>query len=222
MSSRPRRTLWALAALAFALPALAQEAPPAVKPSSRPEEENVTAAPERRLEYRIVPDKSDLSFELSTTLHLVRGKAAAWDGEVRVEPHEPGIVHARIDIKAASLMSGSKGRDADMRDQVLEAARFPDIVFEAKSYKGNLQGFGAGKAYTVELTGDLTIHGVTRPVQASVECSVFADHAFLAGEVPIHWKEFGLRDMSKFFNKVRDPMTVFFRLWAVPASSPAP
>lgn len=221
MSSVLRRAARALAALAFALPALAQEEPPPPgKTSSQPDQENVTAAPERRLDYRILPEKSDLSFELSTTLHLVRGKATAWSGEVRVEPHEPGVVHARLNIKAASLVSGSKGRDADMHDKVLEADRFPDIVFEAKTYKGSLLGFGAGKAYTVELTGDLTIHGVTRPVQASVECNVFADHAFLAGEVPIHWKEFGLRDMSKFFNRVRDPMTIFFRLWAVPADSP--
>ncbi len=217
--------LWlgASAALALAIPLSAQD-PTSIfgEVSPRQEPENVTAAPVRRLEYRIVPEKSDLSFELPTTLHLVRGKVTAWKGEVLVEPAEPGIVHASIDIKAASLVSGSRGRDADMHEKVLEADRFPDIVFEAKSYKGNLSEFGPGKAVTVELTGELTIHGVTRPVQTSVECNVFADHAFLAGEVPIHWKEFGLRDMSRFFNKVKDPMTVFFRLWAVPENSPAP
>ena len=184
--------------------------------SPRTETENVTAPPPRPLHYRFVPEKSDLSFELPTTLHLVRGKVTAWRGEVSVDPGSPGILHARLDIKAGSLVTGSNGRDANMHEKVLESDRFPDIVFEAKTYKGNLSQFGPGRAFTAELTGDLTIHGVTRPLQTSVECNVFRDRAFLAGEVPIHWKEFGLRDMSRVFNKVRDPMTIFFRLWAVP------
>ena len=213
------RLLVALAAAAAAIGiAAAQEdqTAPQGEVAPRTETENVTAPPPRPLHYRFVPEKSDLSFELQTTLHLVRGKATAWRGEVVVDPREPGLVHARLDIKAGSLVSGSRGRDADMHEKVLEADRFPDIVFEAKTYKGNLSQFGPGRAFTVELTGDLTIHGVTRPLQTSVECNVFPDRAFVAGEVPIHWKEFGLRDMSKFFNKVRDPMMIFFRLWAVP------
>lgn len=198
----------------------AQETPPSSgTASSQDNPLTVTLSPSRPLHYRFVPAKSDLSFDLPTTLHLVHGKAGSWQGHVAVEPQEHGIVHSRIDIKADSLVTGSRGRDADMREKVLEVNRFPDIVFEGRGYRGNLSQFGPGKAVTVELVGDLTLHGVTRAVQTSVECNIFPDHVFVAGEVPLHWKEFGLRDMSKFFNRVQDPMTIFFRLWAEPEGS---
>jgi|PersoiStandDraft_1058852.scaffolds.fasta_scaffold28211_2 polyisoprenoid-binding protein YceI len=166
--------------------------------------------------YRFVPEKSDLHFELPTTLHLVAGKVPDWTGEIEVDPAQPGVLHARIAIKAVSIVTGSKGRDANMHRKVLECSAFPEIVFQAATYKGDLGKLSPGRSFTTEIAGDLTIHGVTLPVQTSIECEILADHAIIAGAVPVHWKDFRLLDMSRIFNKVRDPMTVIFRLWAEP------
>jgi polyisoprenoid-binding protein YceI len=168
------------------------------------------------LKYRFLADKSELSFELPTSLHLAEGKVGAWKGQVTVDPGEPGIVHASLEIDARSLETGSKGRDEDMHGKVLESDKFPAILFRAGRYRGDLGDFSPGRTVTVELDGELEIHGVTKPVQASLECRVFSDHVSVAGSVPLRWKEYGLRDMSKLLLRIHDPMKVNFRLWAVP------
>ena len=182
----------------------------------KPESLRTTKAPPRRLKYRLVREKSSIVFEVATTFTLVRGRADHWSGDVRVEPESPGAVRSRIVIAADSLESGNRTRDHDIRDVVLEAVKYPEIVFEAKSYRGNLSALAPGTLSTIEIAGELTVHGVTQPIQTSVECAIHENHIFVTGAVPVHWKAFGVHDMSKLFNRVKDPMTIIFRLWAVP------
>ena len=174
------------------------------------------APPPRALKYRFVPEKSTINFELPTTFKVVHGKVGAWSGEAETDPKSPGVLRARLEFRADSLETGSAKRDLVMRDKVLEAAQFPEIIFEAKTYKGNLSGFGPGTKIDAELTGEVTIHGVAKPLQASIQCAVLEDHILIAGAVPIHWKQHGLRNPSTLFNRVQDPLTVIFHLWAVP------
>ena len=174
------------------------------------------APPPRVLKYRFVPEKSKISFELPTTFHLVHGTIGSWSGSAEADPKEPGVLRARLAFRADSLQTGNPRRDAVLRDRVLESSQFPEILFEGERYKGNLSGFGPGATITTELAGSVVIHGVTRPLQASVQCAVLNDHILIAGAVPIHWKQYGLRNMSTLFNRIQDPLTVIFHLWAVP------
>ena len=202
---------WLLVAAVSAAPALAQsDAGLSTDPAL------VLAPPPHALKYRFVPEKSTITFELPTTFHLVHGKVGSWSGTAEADPKSPGVLRSRIEFRADSLQTGNAKRDAVMRDKVLESARFPEIVFEGKGYKGNLSGFGPGATITAELTGEVVIRGVSKPLQASMQCAVLDDHIMVAGAVPIHWKQYGLRNMSTLFNRVQDPLTVIFHLWAVP------
>jgi polyisoprenoid-binding protein YceI len=209
-----------LAGLAF-LPSVARaqttaSPAPAAKATGSDSPVAETAGPPRVLRYRFVPEKSTLTFELSTTFRVVKGKTGAWQGSVEADPASPGKLKARLQIRAESIETGNSRRDLDVRDKVLEAAKFPEIVFEANTYKGSLANFDTGATITAEVTGALTIHGVTKPLQSSLQCAVMPDHVFVAGAVPVFWKAFGLRDMSRLFLKIKDPMLIVFRLWAVP------
>jgi polyisoprenoid-binding protein YceI len=202
---------WVLAAVLLSAPAFAQsDAGQATDPAL------TLAAPPRVLKYRFVPEKSTISFELPTTLHLVHGRVESWTGTAEADPRTPGTLRSRIAFRADSMRTGNLRRDAVMRDKVLEASQFPEIVFEGKGYKGNLSGFAPGATLTAEVTGEVWIHGVTKPLQASMQCAVLNDHVMIAGAVPIHWKQYGLRNMSTLFNRIQDPLTVIFHLWAVP------
>jgi polyisoprenoid-binding protein YceI len=195
-------------AVAMAISAAAQEkpAPPEI----------VTAAPPRSLRYRFVPAQSSITFEVPTSFHVIQGKVDAWHGNVEVEPAPPGVFKARIVVRADGLETGKAKRDLEFRDKMFEASRFPEIVFEGASYKGNLSNVDPGAVTTVEVTGTLTMHGVSRPIQTSIECAVLPDHVVVAGAVPVVWKSFGLGDLSKLLVRVKEPMLVAFRLWAVP------
>ena len=62
-------------------------------------------------------------------------------------------------IKAASVATGSPRRDANMHRKVLESPTFPEIVFQAGTYKGDLGKLSPGRSFTTEIAGELTIHG---------------------------------------------------------------
>ena len=198
--------LSALVVGAMCLPAFAQ----------KPNPENATVAPPRAVKYRFVPEESSITFELPTSFQVVHGKVDAWHGGVEIDPGQLGVLKARIAIRADSIETGKAKRDLEVRDRALEAARFPEILFEGSSYKGNLSGFEPGATLTAEVGGTLTIHGVAKPIQTSVECAVLPDHVVVAGAVPVFWRPFGVRDMSRFLMRVKEPMLVVFRLWAVP------
>ena len=197
----------ALLVAAIGVPAAAQQ---------KPAPEIVTAGPPRSLTYRFVPAQSSITFELPTSFHVVQGKVDAWHGSVAVEPAPPGVLKARIVVRADGLETGKAKRDLEFRDRMFHASRFPEIVFEGASYRGNLSNFDPGAVTTVEVTGTLTIHGVAKPIQTSIECAVLPDHVVVAGAVPIVWKSFGLGDISKLLVRIKEPMLVAFRLWAVP------
>jgi polyisoprenoid-binding protein YceI len=191
---------------AMCLPALGQTPVPEIP----------TLAPPRALKYRFVPEQSSITFELPTSFHVIHGKIDAWRGNVEFDPTQPGKLKAKIEIRADSIETGKAKRDLEVRDHALEAARFPQIVFEGGTYKGNLSGFEAGATLTAEVSGTLTMHGVSKPIQTSIECAVLPEHIVVAGALPVFWRPFGLGDMSRFLVRVKDSMLVAFRLWAIP------
>jgi polyisoprenoid-binding protein YceI len=68
-----------------------------------------------------------------------------------------------VTIQAASVDTGVKMRDDDLRStHFFDVAKFPTITFKSKSVKmaGN---------NTADVTGDLTMHGVTKEVVLNVE-----------------------------------------------------
>jgi len=171
------------------------------------------------IHYKLTQEGSVLRWELPATLHTVRGSVPALRGTIDAEPAGNGewTIRIRIAVAAEAMATGNNRRDRTMRERVLETGKFPEIVFEATKVTADLSKFKQGESFAAQVLGELTVHGKPLPVQLPVDVHVFADHAILSGSFPIHWKQYGLHDPSFGVVKVRDPMTVFFRLRAVPA-----
>jgi polyisoprenoid-binding protein YceI len=93
--------------------------------------------------------------------------------------------------KTASFDSGDANRDAHVRGaDFFDVEQFPEMTFRATGIEGD------GEDYTV--TGDLTIRGVTKPVELEVEFTGVAVDPFgatragFSAEAEISRKEFGL------------------------------
>jgi polyisoprenoid-binding protein YceI len=71
----------------------------------------------------------------------------------------PTDITATFDV--TSLSTGDVNRDKNLRDSYFEAAKFPTITFVERQVKGTPAAF--------TLTGDLTIHGVTKSVTLNSE-----------------------------------------------------
>jgi len=83
--------------------------------------------------------------------------------------HIPGTLSdgwVRITVKASSLAATDDIKQKDraeidqmMREEVLETAKYPEIIFESTNISVNRQGEGR---YRARVIGDLTLHGVTQ------------------------------------------------------------
>ncbi|HEX9304284.1 MAG TPA: YceI family protein [Thermoanaerobaculia bacterium] len=176
--------------------------------------------PARPLRYRIEVAGSSVRWELPASFRPILGIVPLFHGFVEADPLSSGAwdVRCRIVVPAASMRTGSQLRDRTLREKVLETDRFPEIVFELRRFTGDLSRFRPGETFSVEVAGDLTVHGKTAPVQLPVDVSVFPGAVVLRGSFPVHWKSYGLQDPSfPVVARVNEPMQVDFRLRAVPS-----
>lgn len=84
-------------------------------------------------------------------------------GSVQYDAANPGKSSIQATIDASSVDTRVEMRDNDLRSSnFLDVQKFPTITFNSKK----VEGAGAGK---LKVTGDLTIHGVTKEVVLDVD-----------------------------------------------------
>lgn len=78
-------------------------------------------------------------------------------GDFRVDPEKPASARFALAIKTESLDTGNAKRDEHLASpDFFNTKQFPVISFKSTAVKGVNDG--------LEVTGDLTMHGETRPV----------------------------------------------------------
>jgi polyisoprenoid-binding protein YceI len=106
----------------------------------------------------------------------------------------------QITAKADSLSLTDKVSQSDrekiettMRDEVLEVAKYPEITFRSTGVTANKIDEGV---YQVQISGDLTLHGVTRGVVINTRAS-FGERGLRAqGEFSIRHADYNLKRVS--------------------------
>jgi polyisoprenoid-binding protein YceI len=84
-------------------------------------------------------------------------------GSLNLDPKKPAGNALEIHIPVGTVSTTSAKLDGELKgDQWLDAAQFPEMVFKATKVTE------AGKD-TAKVTGDLTLHGVTKPVTLAVK-----------------------------------------------------
>jgi polyisoprenoid-binding protein YceI len=88
----------------------------------------------------------------------VRGAFTDFGGEAHLDVLQPAASSVTIRIRTASIDTGQADRDAHLRSpDFLDVERYPEIVFRST-------GVEQLEDDTYEVTGDLTIRDMTRPV----------------------------------------------------------
>jgi len=96
-------------------------------------------------------------------ISTVRGVFQKTSGSVTYDPADPSKTQIDVTIDASSVDTRVQMRDNDLRSpHFLDAAKYPTITFKSK----RTEAAGSGK---VKITGDLTIHGVTKEVVLDVD-----------------------------------------------------
>lgn len=116
---------------------------------------------------------NNVQFKLDAPLESITGTATGISGTVTFNPARPDATAGRIVLDAASLTVGNPVMGEHLRsDQWLDVARHPTIVFEAVALK-NVRTQGA--QVLADVTGRLTVKGVTRDITAPVTLTYLAD-----------------------------------------------
>jgi len=90
--------------------------------------------------------------------------------------------------------------DKELRDIVLEPARYPDIVFRSTSVTGKPTG---ADQYELNITGNLALHGVTRQITIPTRVTVMGNDLRAIGEFSIDRSDFKVKATSAVHGLVR-------------------
>ncbi|HEX6276367.1 MAG TPA: YceI family protein [Polyangiaceae bacterium] len=123
----------------------------------------------------------------------VRGRFAAFSGNVKLDENDLTRSHVEVEIDAASIDTGVADRDKHLRSaDFFDVERFPKLRFTSTTIES------AGKnRYRVH--GDLTIRDVTRPVTLDVEYGGAAkdpwgnERAAFAASTSVERSDYGLK-----------------------------
>ena len=88
----------------------------------------------------------------------------------------------------------------ELRELVLEPAKYPEIVFSSSSVSGKSLGSGQ---YDLKIKGALTLHGVTRPIVIPAKVTVTGNDLRAVGEFSIDRSDFNVKATSAFHGMVR-------------------
>lgn len=132
--------------------------------------------------FKIDPARSTIAFKVRHLLGTAKGKFTKFGGTIVVDREHPEQSSVSVTIEAASIDTGIAKRDDHLRGELFDVAKYPEIVF--KSRRVRQTGPNSG-----EITGDLTMRGVTRSIVLKVE---LAGNRWRVTTPPLKRSQFGL------------------------------
>ena len=114
-------------------------------------------------DYVIDAVHSGVSFQISHVgLSYIQGRFNDFSGNFSIDTSDPGKSSFSLTIKAESVDTNNSKRDDHLRAaDFFNVKQFPTITFTSTSVKAIDGGY--------EVTGDLTMHGETRPITFSLK-----------------------------------------------------
>jgi len=152
--------------------------------------------------WQIDPNHSSAQFAVRHLgLSTVRGAFTKVNGSIQFDDKDVTKSSVDVTIDAASVDTRVEGRDKDLRgDHFFEVEKYPTLTF--KSTK--VEQVEVGK---LKVTGDLTIHGVTKQVVLDVEGPTAAvkdpwgnQRAAASATTKINRQDFGVKWNAKMDN----------------------
>ena len=164
--------------------------------------------------FRIVPERSRVWLEASSSVHPIHGEAAGLSGSIDVQFDGTGLdltssPEIKVELPVEQLKSGNRLEDAEMMRRI-DARRYPTIRGVVKDMKSQ----GVDGRYAV--TGDLSFHGVTQTLDGEVTVSRPDDGTLvIEGERQFDIRDFNVSPPKILMLKVHPEVKVRIRVEAV-------
>lgn len=144
----------------------------------------------QRIAATVDSTESVIEYTGSATMHNWTGTSRSVTGSLALDIDTPDSSRVVVRVPVASFESGPDRRDRKMRE-VTEADQYPMVEFRATDIRPSHWGRTSnGHAGRWAVTGDLTFHGQTHPVEASVDVRVTDDSVRAHAQFPVSLTRF--------------------------------
>jgi polyisoprenoid-binding protein YceI len=148
--------------------------------------------------YQIDPDHTDVGFTVRHMFTNLHGRFDSFSGAFDLDPTNGAITAAKGVVETKSVDTRNEKRDGHLQSpDFFDAQKFPTLTFTGKVFKPVAGG--------TEITGDLTMRGVTKTVTFTTKFLGAAKDPFgntrasISATTRVNRKDFGID-----FNKVLD------------------
>lgn len=115
--------------------------------------------------YLLAPDQSSVEFLAvgNPSMLKIKGQGGRLSGMTQVAKNgSDSLFRSKFDFDLTTLETGISRRDTHMKEKYLETAKFPKATLVVNDLKAS---YGSKAVFK----GDLTLHGVTKAVEGSVQ-----------------------------------------------------
>jgi polyisoprenoid-binding protein YceI len=139
--------------------------------------------------------------------HSHRVGVKDFDGEATMSLDSVTAATLTMNIRAGSLEETDpfftpqqKGIiNGELNKIVLETAKYPDITFKSTGITGSMKN----GAFDVQVSGNIMLHGVTRPITIPATVTVNGDTFRAQGHFSLNRKDFGVKATEAFHGFVK-------------------
>ena len=163
----------------------------------------------RGQKYVITPQNSKIEFMASKVTGSHNGSFGDFSGEVNFNG-TPEQSHVNITIKSDSITTDTPDLTKHLKTaDFFDVAKYPEATFVSTAIKA---GGENGASHTV--TGNLTMHGVTKSVTFPATITVTSDVATVESTFAINRKDFALNYPGAPDNAIRDNVVLTLHIRA--------
>lgn len=153
--------------------------------------------------YLITPQTSKIEFVGSKVTGSHNGSFGDFSGQIDYAG-TPEQSHVNIVMKTESLTTDTPDLTKHLKTaDFFDVAKFPEATFVSTSIK---PGGDKGASHTI--TGNLTLHGVTKAVAFPATINVTPDVATVDSTFSINRKDFGINYAGQADNLIRDDVVL--------------
>jgi polyisoprenoid-binding protein YceI len=145
-----------------------------------------------------VTDESEFGYRVEEVLFGINTTAAGRSNQITGSMTIDGttVTDASFTVDVGSITSDESRRDSQFRGRIMEVDQYPEATF----ILGAPIEFGAvpaaGEQITASATGDLTLHGVTRPVTFDVTAEAGENRIGVLGNIPVQFADYNIDNPS--------------------------
>jgi len=156
------------------------------------------------LSLTLHPAQCQVHWALPGSLHTVHGTFALTRGALNLD-RGSGKAGGEIVVNARSGQSGNDSRDTRMHQEILETAKYPEIVFRPALVEGKVSESGPSD---VQVRGTLFVHGGDHEITALVHAELSGQTWKGTAKFDVPYVDWGIKNPSNFLLKASKVVSI--------------